>query len=225
MEITRDTSSSPEWWLDDPQPKARDTYDPEQGTTALEYLAETLEQMRDALAVQDYVLTDATRCLVENADVQGLVDTVALIQDLKRALGVAEAYVAREAGYLAQEFSTAKAGQTSDGRPYEIMRGNVRKAWDHAGWQADVRREIVADATLDGTLLAVSQVTGADHDLRQIVSEAVTRAQAIHGSAAPKVTALKALGVDPGDYCESTPGPYTVKITQSAPTATTTTGE
>lgn len=208
--VERATASEAEWWLDEPAPKVRDTYDPEQGLTALEYLAESLEQVRDALAVQDYVLTDATRYLVEAADVQALVATVAMLQDLKRSLAVAEAYVAREVGYLTQEFSSDKTGRLPDGRPYEILRGSVRKAWDHDAWKDDV------------AAAAVRQVLG--HDAAELVDpddgtvvspyDLIRAAQAAHGSTAPKSTALKALGLKADDYCESSPGPYTVKITK-----------
>jgi len=56
-----------------------------------------------------------------------------------------------------------------------------------------------------------------------LVMEAIAKAQAVHGSAAPKVTALKPLGLSADDYCTSGPGPYSVQI--SAPEASTTTQE
>lgn len=221
--VTRDTTSSAEWFLDDPEPKARDTYTDDDGATALEYLAESLTALRDAVGTTDWTLTDAVRFLVEHADVQSLVDTVAMIQDLRRSLAVAEAYVSREVGYLVQEFSTAKAGQTSDGRPYEIMRGSVRKAWDHDGWKRDARHAVLnARVGIEDVLVRAD--TGETVEARDVLNDAIAAAQAVHGSTAPRVTALKALNLSPDDYCESTPGPYAIKITQSA-TTTTTTGD
>src|SRR4051812_11275057 len=110
-EIERATTSSPDWWAEAPAERPKDTYTDEQGASALEYLAEALETIADATNLTDFTLADAVRYLTEHLKAQDLVDTVAMIQDLKRTLGIAEAYVSRELGYLTQaECQQAKAG-------------------------------------------------------------------------------------------------------------------
>lgn len=216
-DVQRGGTSSPDWWAEAPAVRPADTYTDETGATALEFLAESLLALRDATNLTDYTLADAVRYLTEHVKAQDLVDTVAMIQDLKRTLGIAESFVARELGYLTQaEAQQAKTGLTSDGRPYEIKRGSIRKAWDHDGWKAQVRRAVIVAADAGG---AVNPSTGEEVDLYGLLASA----QEVHGSTAPKVKALKALGVDPDDYCESSPGPYAVSIQQNSPSPTTTT--
>lgn len=219
-DVQRAKTSSPDWWAEAPAERPKDTYTDETGATALEFLAESLMALRDATNLTDFTLADAVRYLTEHVKAQDLVDTVAMIQDLKRTLGIAEAYVSRELGYLTQvEAQQAKAGHTSDGRPYEIKRGSIRKAWDHEGWQGMVRRAVVQGSTAHADDV-VNAATGEAVDLYGMLA----KVQSVHGSTAPKVKSLKALGIAPDDYCESSPGPYAVSIQQPSPTTTTTTG-
>ena len=214
--MTAERSTTPtadEWWLEDQPVRVADTYTPETGEIALMYLSDNLHDLDLAIQGTDTTLGDSTRFLVEKIDTVTLIDTIALIQSLRRRLGVAEAYLAREIGRMTAETGGA-VGSTSDGRQYEVLKGAVRKAWDHEGWQAAVRRVVAEQAPQQ----VIDASTGEVIDIQTLVMQAMTRAQAVHGSSAPKVTALKALALDAGDYCETSPGPYAVKVT------TTTTG-
>jgi hypothetical protein len=145
-----------------------------------------------------------------------LAETVAWLQDMRRDLATAEAYVARQLGRM---IGCPDVIELPDGRRAEVLKGKDRKAWQHADWQRDVRNAIV-DSREGWDLVAyrVSQMDGTSEDVD--VSDLIAQAQAVHGSAAPKVTALKPLGLAADDYCESVPGPYSVRI--SAPATTTT---
>jgi hypothetical protein len=215
MTIQRTQGPAPEKWWETGEPpvaKTSDGYTEDAGLVSLGVLAESLYMIKSAIGDTDKNLAEAVRYLVESMDTQGLVDTVALIQDMKRALGVAEAYVSREVGYLVQEQTSAKTGETSDGRHYEVMRGNERKAWDHQGWQRDLRAAIIEGSNVSPNL--VDPATGEQVSLVGMM----TLAEEAHGSTAPKTTILKRWKVDPDDYCESVPGPYSVKITQTTTT-------
>lgn len=96
----------------------------------------------------------------------------------------------------------------------ERSRAADRKAWDHAGWQSDARAKVlrargllgaVAVITADGEELPVSELHAALSDL-----------QSVHGSAAPRLTQLRGLGLDPDDYCERSPGRWAVRVQRLA---------
>lgn len=96
----------------------------------------------------------------------------------------------------------------------ERSRRADRKAWDHEGWQADVRHKVLQAAGLkgaQGVINAAGEVLDASvlHDLMAAV-------EGVHGSTAPRVTAMRQLGIDPDDYCERTPGGWQVKVTRLA---------
>jgi len=89
-----------------------------------------------------------------------------------------------------------------------------RKAWDHAEWQRDVRAKLLQAHGLkgaQGVLTADGEVLDAS-----VLYDLMAEVEAAHGSAAPKVTALRALGLDARDYCESSPGRWTVRVTRMA---------
>jgi hypothetical protein len=210
-----------DWWEADPPPEVPDAYTPAQGEEALAVLGDALASVADVMAAVDANLAPATRALADRLNVADLVATVDLIQWFRRRLGVAEAWVAREVGMLtAAEAASEKAGTLPDGRPYEVLRGANRKAWKHDQWQHDVRQTVIASLVppTEGTVLLVNGTTGEPLDAD--LSDLLAKVEAVHGSTAPRVTALKALGLSADDYCESSPGPYTVKIT-----APSTTGE
>lgn len=140
-----------------------------------------------------------------------LAETVAWLQDLRRDLGTAEAYVSRELGRM---IGCPDVITLADGRRAEVLKGKERKAWDHEAWKRDVRKAVLDAEGIDGALLDVA--TGEAVDVQALLA----KVQSVHGSAAPKVTALKPLGLAADDYCESVPGPYSVRI--SAPATTTT---
>lgn len=108
-------------------------------------------------------------------------------------------------------------GTLADGSRYEVARSADRKAWDHDDWKRDVRREVVAQVagplaggTLQHTNLETGEVT--ETTLGRILQEALTLAQNVHGSQAPKSAALRTLGLTTSDYCDSTPGPWRVSF-------------
>lgn len=96
----------------------------------------------------------------------------------------------------------------------ERHRTTDRKAWDHAGWQRDVRAKVLQAAGLkgaQGVLTADGEVVPAS-----VLYDLLAQVEQVHGSAAPKTTALRSLGLDARDYCESSPGRWTVKVTRMA---------
>lgn len=96
----------------------------------------------------------------------------------------------------------------------ERHRSTDRKAWDHDGWKRDVRAKAVQAAGLrgaQGVLSADGEVLPAD-----ALWEVLEILQNAHGAAAPKTTALRGLGLDARDYCESSPGAWHVRVTRMA---------
>jgi hypothetical protein len=98
----------------------------------------------------------------------------------------------------------------------ERYRSAERKAWDHEAWQRDVRQQAIRAAglqrchvvTADGEELSTAVL----HDLLSAV-------QMVHAAGAPKTskaTGLRAFGLDPADYCESSPGARHVRIIRMA---------
>lgn len=198
-----------EWWLETPAPKPADNYDPEMGELAWSVIGDNMTALNVSLNEADTLLADAARFLAEALDVAGLVTLAAQVADLKRGLAVAEAYLAREAGKVASEMNR-REGTLPDGRHYAVKRGAIRKAWDHLTWKRDVLNAVANDAN---GVVVVDQITGEEQDGPAFVGAFIAKAQEIHGSTAPKVKALKSLALDPDDYCTSSPGPYSVIIT------------
>lgn len=88
-----------------------------------------------------------------------------------------------------------------------VRRSNERKEWDHQDWKHDVRGAILADIGDE-----LYDLEGNEVD----VAGLIRKAQDVHGAQAPKVTALRALGLDPQGYCHEVPGKPTVSITRSS---------
>lgn len=94
----------------------------------------------------------------------------------------------------------------------ERSRGTDRKAWDHEGWQRDLRRQVLRAKGLAG---AQGVVTASGEVLdAAVIVEAIVDVENAHGSTAPKTTSLRAFGLDARDYCESSPGAWRVKVTR-----------
>lgn len=95
----------------------------------------------------------------------------------------------------------------------ERSRTSDRKAWDHDGWQRDARQNLLRQhGLLRATVFDANGV-----ELEAGVLHSVLRdLQAMHSSAGPKVTALRAIGLDARDYCETSPGRVTVKVHRMA---------
>lgn len=105
---------------------------------------------------------------------------------------------------------------TTDTLRIERHRTTDRKAWQHTEWQRDVRAKALQAHGMkgaQGVLTADGEVLDAS-----VLFDLMATLQAAHGSTAPKTTALRALGLDARDYCESSPGRWTVKVTRMAAT-------
>lgn len=79
----------------------------------------------------------------------------------------------------------------------DVRRGKERKAWDHEG---------LGPAVIDANL----QLAGGE------IPDPFTVARWVLAAAAPsywRTTALKAIGIDPDEWCESKPGRVSVQIT------------
>jgi hypothetical protein len=118
------------------------------------------------------------------------------------------------------EVEVAKAMTEDDVRVpglwVERYRGTERKAWQHADWQRDVRRQALRKHGLlgaQGIVTADGEVVDASEVLHVLLAEV----QSVHGSAAPKTReGLAAFGLDPRDYCESSPGAWHVRVHRQA---------
>jgi len=162
-----------------------------------------------------HAVTEAVATL--QADLPGLLDACTNPQ----ALDVAELLLvireARETLQGVERDAEAALGKAMLGDQamsptlrVERRRTADRTAWDHEGWQRDVRAKALQAAHLkgaQGVLTADGEVLPASvlHDLLRTV-------EAAHGAAAPKVTALRSLGLDPQDYCETSPGGIKVTV-------------
>ena len=197
--MTRTTGMDDGSWADEPAPAPRPAATAEDLISAVTVLGDVGETIRTL----PKVIVQGVAWQVA-AEPETVVAFAALIQAHRKTLADIEAYVIREIGRSAHDLK----GALADGRLYELRKGAVRKAWDHAGWQADVRREV-----LSGVTEAVEPGTGEAIDLHALLSGA----QAAHGASAPKATVLKLLGLDPADYSETYPGPWTLQV--SAPEA------
>ena len=87
-----------------------------------------------------------------------------------------------------------------------IRRSRDRKEWDHWTWQHDVRGAVIEKKV--GGQAELFDLDGNAYNLMDLF-DAV---QSVHGAQAPKVTALRALGLDAKTYCEDRPGKPTVEI-------------
>lgn len=96
----------------------------------------------------------------------------------------------------------------------ERSRAAERKTWDHESWQRDVRQQILRKHGLLG-VAAVVTADGEELDPREL-SAAMAELQSVHGSTGPRLTQLRATGLDPDDYCQRAPGRWTVKVTRMA---------
>lgn len=89
-----------------------------------------------------------------------------------------------------------------------------RKAWDHQGWRSEARAKVVQAMGLkgaQGVIDAAGEVLPAE-----VLHKALAAVDEVHGSAPPRLTQLRGLGVDPDDYCERSPGAWKVTVTRMA---------
>ena len=173
---------------------------------------ETLTNAVAALEDQQDTLLDA--CTDPQAtDMAELLDVVLCarkrLQDVERFVEVAVA-----------KAMTGDMAETPTLR-VERHRGTDRKAWEHEAWQRDVRQQVIRKHGL----LGAQGVLSADGELLDVgvLHEVLRMVQGVHGSAGPKVTAMRGLGLDSRDYCESSPGAWHVKVLRMADETETTT--
>lgn len=166
------------------------------GLGDLQQGVETVERHRDAST------------LLETLDQAA---AIALVQDLRRRLGQVEMDLTTTLGKAEGQFQ----GNLPDGRQFTLKRTAERKGWDHEDWKRDARRKVVQTTSEryavmgyddDEPVVVYNTETGETASLAAILHEAVTMAQEVHGSTAPRSTALKRLGLYASDYCESSPG-------------------
>jgi len=207
-------------WETAPRP-APETYDAAAAQIGYGQFVSTLAAMLvDAERMSERVLGVNARVEHEGelAAAAYLVDQLATLRaDLAR---IEHGIVLAGSKALRRHPELERQGTLPDGRQFELRRGNTRKAWQHDDWQRDVRAKVL-DAVSDSPL--VDPATGEEVDVRRMVAAAVETAQSVHGSTGPKVTALRALALDPGDYAEQTPGLWSFDL--SAPATTPTTSE
>jgi len=185
---------------------------------SVDHLVAFLTELSDATA-------DVEHHLDASADLEPIdqAAAIALVQDLRKRLGDVEQTMAIALGKAEGQHQ----GNLPDGRQFTLKRTQDRKAWDHEDWKRDARREVVK-ATLEDfgtTHLDVVDMEGevSTMDLAPILYKAVAMAQEVHGSTAPRSTALKRLGLYATDYCESSPGAW--KFDAIAPKPTTETDQ
>lgn len=157
---------------------------------------------------------------------QDLVDAVALLQDLRTRLTMVE----RDLVTVAGRGMGRVVGSLSDGRQFTLERATDRKEWDHDDWKRDVRRIIataVAEPYGGNNVVAMVGDDGEVFDLplTGIIIEAITQAQEVHGSTAPRSRALKTLGLYAGDYSTSSPAGWRFSAVKPTTPSTTDTEE
>lgn len=91
----------------------------------------------------------------------------------------------------------------------ERRRTPDRKEWDYAAWTSDARKNLLRRR---GLARAVGVVTDTGEVVETSLAELLRAAEDIHGKGAPRVTALRDLGLDPDEYCERKPGHPKVTI-------------
>ena len=220
---TRTTALEADPWATDAPPMAPAEQAPTEGSEAARlevrsYKAEDADQAVMGLAAEVDRLDDTLAAWadqhLESLDYTGPAELIAWLQATKARLGVMEAYLARELG---RTEGCPDLIVLPDGRHAEVVKGRDRKGWDHDAWKHDTRRAVLETRGVPSEL--IDPTTG----MAVNVPDLLAAVQAVHGSAAPKVTALKPLGLAADDYCESFPGPYAVKVsTPSDATPTTT---
>lgn len=159
---------------------------------------------------------------------QDLADMAATLQEMKYLLGTVETAVTATLG----KREGAIQGNLSDGRAFTLKRAQDRKEWDHEEWKRDARRIIATrvseryaafgeDETFTEPELFDTE-TGEAVTLARALQEALAMAQEVHGSTAPRSTALKRLGLYASDYCASSPAGWRFNAIRPEPTTTTT---
>lgn len=221
-EITRTTAPDAGDWFDNlPEAEAAPAAETPEARTArqeraLHWMGHSIHQVTTSIRDLGDDLANGLQSHTDRLDHQAVADTVAWVQDQRRALAALEAYAVRELGRME---GTPDTIVLTDGRHAEVMRGKIRKAWDHERWQHDVREAAMADLPEGGAVVVeyTDEDTGeiGTFYLAEAVSGVLAKVQGVPTKGAPSVRALKALGLDPEDYAESAPGPWGMKVSAS----------
>lgn len=177
-------------------------------------------------------LTQAVESLEAHRDASASLEpleqasAIALVKDLRQRLSAVEADLSTTLGKAEGQM----AGNLPDGRQFTLKRTADRTQWNHDDWKRDVRRAITAQVE-DRFLIdedgvygrVIDTSTGETVTLGRVIQEALIVSQNVHGSAEPKSTALKPLGLYKGDYCTSSPGGWILNVIKPSPTTETTT--
>lgn len=159
----------------------------------------------------------------EGLEDQELADAIADIQDARARLQNVERDLTTALGRRLGKTT----GNLGDGRQYTLSRAQDRKEWDHSDWKRDARRKVTEAITsrfqtddlgpMNGDL--VDTETGEAASLAEVIQTALAQVQEVHGSTAPRSTALRSLGLYASDYCTSTPNGW--RFTALKPTTPT----
>lgn len=180
---------------------------------------------KDGCPCEHHTVTDPVAAVRQAVDVlakalPGLMDDCTDPQALDLADLLAEVRGAREDLHGLERDVEHRAARElladqvdAEGLHVERYRSTDRKAWDHEQWQRDVRAKALRK---HGALKAAAVVTADGEALDVNLYDLLADVQAVHGSAGPKVTGLRQLGLDARDYCETTPGSWHVKVTRVA---------
>lgn len=166
-------------------------------TNAFEVLAESVDVLEKVIRV------DGVDC--HDPEARDLAELLMTIRDARLKLYDLERT-------LEGETARAMLADTAESPTLRVERSRRpdRKSWQHDEWKAEVRRKTIQAHGLKG-----AHVISADGEELDVSLEAVIRSvQDIHGSIAPRVTGLRSLGIDADDYCERSPGPWSVKVTR-----------
>lgn len=188
-----------------------DTTKPDQPRDDAATLPQSLELVNEHItAAIQAALTGGAEDLTDAA----LADYTALIQDQRARLMSLE----RDLAALLGKRLGKASGYLTDGRLFQLQRAADRKEWDHDDWKRDVRRAIVQD--VEGVAASeypegvINGATGEAINLGWLLYLALNQAQEVHGSTAPRSTALRKLGLYAGDYCTSTPAGWRLTVTR-----------
>lgn len=176
-----------------------------------------LEAVTDAVAALAKVLPDL---LEQCTDPQAtdMAELLLVIREAREALQGVE----RDTEHTLARAMVADQALTSTLR-VERKRGPERKAWKHDEWQRDVRQNALRAAGLLGAHVVTADGEEAP---ASVLHDLLTRVQSVHGAAAPKTSnaGLRGLGLDPMDYCETSPGKVSVSVYRMADEAAPTEG-
>jgi hypothetical protein len=153
------------------------------------------------------VLADGTDALLEACTDPQATDMAELLLDVQLAR-IALQNVERDIEAACAKAMTGEQALTPTLRA-ERSRATDRKAWSHDEWKRDVRRQVIRKHGLLGATIVSAD--GEELD-KGALHTLLADLQNVHGAAAPKTTALRELGLDSRDYCESTPGAWHVKV-------------